>query len=439
MGDPLQGIVMDNGEMIAGGDFLAREHDIAPGGGISLYALCGAAADFLPDHGFADFSYGTGHIEPPRHRATLHAPVAARAGVNRRTIGIARPWGINLPRCNRSGNIAARTPARIDQAALPQCFEASRIIRKMLRLTPHRLFPAQSQPIQILCDAVDKRLARPAGINILDAQKETPAISLRRVEIQKGRKRVAEMKMPIRRWCKSKNRFSGHAPLYPAPGILKTCAMSLIETDDDITRAVRALSRRCAVMRFMTKKTGPIPLRRRAGGFEGLVAIIVAQQVSVAAANAIWKKFTGIIHPLTPETFLAASDDMLAQTGLSRPKQRTIRAISEAVHGGALPLHDLHTRDPADIHALLTAVKGIGPWTADIYAMFCLGHGDAFAPGDLALQEAARIAYDLEERPSSLELAAIAEAWRPHRAVAARILWAYYAVAKQREGVVGKN
>lgn len=214
--------------------------------------------------------------------------------------------------------------------------------------------------------------------------------------------------------------------------------MNRIETDADIARAVRALSRRCAVMRFMTKQTGPIPLRRRAGGFEGLVAIIVAQQVSVAAANAIWKKFTAIIDPLTPENFLAADEAILMQSGLSRPKQRTIRAISEAVHSGALPLDDLHARSPEEIHALLTAVKGIGPWTADIYAMFCLGHGDAFAPGDLALQEAARIAYDLDERPSPLELEAIAEAWRPHRAVAARILWAYYAVAKQREGVVGK-
>ncbi|MGL4325297.1 MAG: DNA-3-methyladenine glycosylase family protein [Beijerinckiaceae bacterium] len=189
----------------------------------------------------------------------------------------------------------------------------------------------------------------------------------------------------------------------------------------------------------MIKQSGPIPLRRRSGGFDGLVGIIVAQQVSVAAANAIWNKLTAVITPLTPETFLAADDAMLAQSGLSRPKQRTIRAISEAVHAGALPLDNLHTRSPEDIHALLTAVKGIGPWTADIYAMFCLGHADAFAPGDLALQEAARIAYDLDERPSPDELLAIAEAWRPHRAVAARILWAYYAVAKQREGVIGKK
>lgn len=214
---------------------------------------------------------------------------------------------------------------------------------------------------------------------------------------------------------------------------------AIIETDADIARSVRALSRRCAVMRFMTRQAGPIPLRRRAGGFEGLVGIIVAQQVSVAAANAIWNRFTSVITPLTPDNFLAASDDLLAQTGLSRPKQRTIRAISEAVHSGALPLHDLHARAADEVHGLLTAVKGIGPWTADIYTMFCLGHGDAFASGDLALQEAARIAYELDERPSADELLAIAEAWRPHRAVAARILWAYYAVAKQREGVTGKT
>ncbi|MGL4496765.1 MAG: DNA-3-methyladenine glycosylase family protein [Beijerinckiaceae bacterium] len=213
----------------------------------------------------------------------------------------------------------------------------------------------------------------------------------------------------------------------------------IIDTDADIARAVRALSRRCAVMRGMVKQSGPIPLRRRSGGYEGLLGIIVAQQVSVAAAKAIWNKFTAIIDPLTPENFLAADEATLARTGLSRPKQRTIRAISEAVVSGALPLDSLHTHEAEPVHALLTAVKGIGPWTADIYAMFCLGHGDAFAPGDLALQEAARIAYDLDERPSPLELEAIAEAWRPHRAVAARILWAYYAVAKSREGMIGNS
>jgi len=104
------------------------------------------------------------------------------------------------------------------------------------------------------------------------------------------------------------------------------------------------------------------------------------------------------------------------------------------VDAGALPINRLHEFEADDAHALMTAVRGIGPWTADVYLLFCLGHPDAFPAGDLALQEAARIAYGLEGRPSPAALTDLVERWRPWRGVAAKVLWAFYAQVKSREG-----
>ena len=181
--------------------------------------------------------------------------------------------------------------------------------------------------------------------------------------------------------------------------------------------------------------TGAPPLRIQQDGFEGLARIIVSQQLSVASARAIWAKVEAIVTPLTPERFVAATDDELRLAGLSRPKQRTLRAVAAAIVGQTLVLDGLHSATPEDIHAHMTAVSGIGPWTAHIYLMFCLGHADAFAPGDLALQEAARIGFGLEARPNPKEMAVIAENWRAWRGVAARLLWSYYAVVKTRDGI----
>jgi DNA-3-methyladenine glycosylase II len=119
---------------------------------------------------------------------------------------------------------------------------------------------------------------------------------------------------------------------------------------------------------------------------------------------------------------------------LSAPKIRTLRAIAEAIASGALPLGTLSDLAADEAHAVMTAVKGIGPWTADIYLLFCLGHPDAFPAGDLALQEAARLAYGLDGRPKEQDFVALAERWRPWRGVAAKVLWAYYRIAKAREG-----
>jgi DNA-3-methyladenine glycosylase II len=180
---------------------------------------------------------------------------------------------------------------------------------------------------------------------------------------------------------------------------------------------------------------GATPLRRQEPGFAGLVRIIVAQQVSTASANAIFKRVEAILAPLTAETVLAANDEKLRACGLSLPKMRAMRALAQAVAQDGLDLIALGALVAEDAHRALVAVKGIGPWTADVFLLFCLGHPDAFPGGDIALQEAAKLALGLKQRPDARQLEEIAERWRPLRGIAARMLWAYYRAARQRVGM----
>ncbi|MEW9309407.1 MULTISPECIES: DNA-3-methyladenine glycosylase family protein [Labrys] len=195
--------------------------------------------------------------------------------------------------------------------------------------------------------------------------------------------------------------------------------------------ALRALDPRLAAIHDLC---GEPPLRRNEGGLEGLAWIIVSQQVSVASARAIWARTKAVFDPFTAQRLVSAPEADFRAGGLSMPKIRTLRAVGQAMLEG-LDLDALAVLSADAARLELTRVKGIGPWTADIYLMFCLGHGDAFASGDLALQEAARMLLDLEKRPDAAELARIAEAWRPWRSVAARLLFAYYAKMKNRAGV----
>lgn len=176
--------------------------------------------------------------------------------------------------------------------------------------------------------------------------------------------------------------------------------------------------------------TGPLPLRRRPDGFAQLLQAIVGQQVSVASARAIWGRLdaAGLTDP---DAILAASDAALRAPGLSRQKVSYARALAAA----GIDFDALRGMSTDAVVADLTRVKGIGVWTAEIYAMFSLGRADVFAPGDLALQEATRLLFALDHRPRPAALRAMARDWSPWRAVAARALWAYYHVAKQREGI----
>ncbi len=180
---------------------------------------------------------------------------------------------------------------------------------------------------------------------------------------------------------------------------------------------------------------GPPPLRRREPGFAGLAAIIVSQQVSVASASAIFGRLEARVAPLEAARLAAATDEELRGCGLSAAKIRALRAVAETIAAGRLDLEGLAALDAEDAHHALIAVTGIGPWTADIFLLFCLGHPDAFPAGDLALQEAAKLALALKSRPDAARLERIAERWRPWRGVAARMLWAYYRAVKTRSGM----
>lgn len=204
----------------------------------------------------------------------------------------------------------------------------------------------------------------------------------------------------------------------------------IIETHEDVEEGARYLCGICPRLAEAYGLTAPLPLRRKPDGFAELLSAIVSQQVSTASAAAIWTRMKAA-NLTGPRKILAADDDDLRAVGLSRQKIGYARALAAA----RIDFRNLRDAPTEDVIGTLTDVPGVGVWTAEIYAMFSLGRADVFAPGDLALQEAARILYDLPDRPRERELRQMSEVWRPWRSVAARILWAYYRVAKQREGI----
>ncbi len=206
--------------------------------------------------------------------------------------------------------------------------------------------------------------------------------------------------------------------------------MTPIATEMDIQSGLEALTRLDPRLQEIAETAGPIPLRRRAADFEGLAQIVTGQQVSVASAAAIFARLQALISPLTAENLARFTDEDLAGVGLSRPKIRTLRALTEACEAG-LNLAHLAEAPAEQAHRALCEIKGIGRWTADIFLLFCAGHPDVFPSGDLALQVAVQDSLGLVERPAPKHLDIIAEAWAPHRAVAARLFWAWYKVKKQ--------
>lgn len=206
--------------------------------------------------------------------------------------------------------------------------------------------------------------------------------------------------------------------------------MRRIDSTEDLAEGAACLIR-------LEPRFGPViaaaralPLRRKPGGFAALLEAIVAQQVSTASARAIWARLeeAGLT---TPANVTEAEEAALQTAGLSRPKIRYARELARA----GLDYDGLEQMPLEALIAYLTEVPGIGRWTAEIYAIQCIGHADAFAAGDLALQEAARMLFGLNARPNEAGLRALAAPWAPWRAVAARALWAYYRQAKNREGL----
>ena len=204
----------------------------------------------------------------------------------------------------------------------------------------------------------------------------------------------------------------------------------IIRTEDCVAEGAAWLAAREPQFARALAQTGPLPLRRRDDGFASLLDAIISQQVSVASAAAIWRRLeaAGLTEA---EPVARAGDDQLRACGLSRQKMRYARALAQA----GLDYTALRTAPDDAVIATLVALPGIGRWTAEIYAMFSLGRADVFAPGDLALQESARLLFGLDGRPSERDLRLRAEDWSPWRGVAARLLWAYYRIAKEREGI----
>jgi DNA-3-methyladenine glycosylase II len=204
----------------------------------------------------------------------------------------------------------------------------------------------------------------------------------------------------------------------------------IIETLEDVAEGAAHLAALEPRFARALALTGPLPLRRRPDGFETLFSAIVSQQVSTAAATAIWARLAAL-GATTPAGVLALTDEALRTAGLSRQKIAYARAIA----ADGLDFAALRARPDAAVVTELTRIKGIGIWTAEIYAMFSLGRADVFAPGDLALQDAARQLFDLDARPTEKILREMSLAWSPWRAVAARLLWSYYRAVHKREGI----
>lgn len=209
-----------------------------------------------------------------------------------------------------------------------------------------------------------------------------------------------------------------------------------IHTEADLERGIAALIALDPRWAPALERTGRPPLRRRDGGFAGLAQIIMGQQLSTASAAAIYGRLIAIADPFDHRAILRARKDRLLRIGLSNAKVKALKEIAKAIEAKHIDLAAL-AEMPADAaHAALVALHGIGPWTADLYLLACIGHADAWPAGDLALQEAARMAFGLRSRPTTKEMGSLAERWRPYRAVAARLLWSYYRAMKHREGVV---
>lgn len=209
--------------------------------------------------------------------------------------------------------------------------------------------------------------------------------------------------------------------------------MQIIRNEDDVRQGLEALLRLDPRLASVAAEAGPIPLRLREPGFAGLAHIIVSQMVSRASAEAIWRRMLPADGLLTAEGYVLLHSEAWREFGLSRAKAETLARIAEAVASGRLDLSGLCLKPPGEALGELTALKGIGPWTAEVYLMFCGGHADVFPAGDVALQNAVGAAFGLAARPPAKALTKLAEVWSPWRSVAARLFWAYYATKMRRD------
>jgi DNA-3-methyladenine glycosylase II len=209
-----------------------------------------------------------------------------------------------------------------------------------------------------------------------------------------------------------------------------------LNSPEILAKHLRSLLRRDPRLREIAKIAGAFDIRLSARGFPGMARVVTGQQLSVASARAIWSRVEAIPGATDAKRFLKIKDEKLRAAGLSAGKVRTLRVIAQAVVDGSLDFDRVEQMTPEEATAYLTAHKGIGPWTAEIYLMFCAGHPDIFPAGDLALRKAVHHALALENVPSVAELIEIAKPWAPYRHAAALLFWRYYGqVVRKMEGI----
>ncbi|MDK1490432.1 DNA-3-methyladenine glycosylase [Sinorhizobium sp. 7-81] len=210
--------------------------------------------------------------------------------------------------------------------------------------------------------------------------------------------------------------------------------MRIIRTHEDVEAGLAGLMMLDARLEHVVAKAGPVPLRRTDPGYRGLANIIVSQMVSKASAAAIWRRMEASLGEISPAAVLSLGDEDCRQFGLSRAKADTLRRVAAAAHAGEIDLDAICDADAAVAVRELTAIKGVGRWTAEVYLLFCAGHPDVFPSGDVALQNAIGHALDFD-RPTASEIDSLATSWSPWRSVAARLFWAYYAQEMRRDAM----
>ncbi|WP_375412678.1 DNA-3-methyladenine glycosylase family protein [uncultured Bradyrhizobium sp.] len=209
-----------------------------------------------------------------------------------------------------------------------------------------------------------------------------------------------------------------------------------LNSQADLDNAIHALVGQDPRLQPILERAGMPALRQRQPGFAGLAAIVCGQQLSTASAAAIWGRVSAAFDPFHHDALRRARADRLGRLGLSAAKIKTLKNLARELAAERLNLEVLAEEDADAAHATLTRLHGIGPWTADVYLLFCLGHGDAWPAGDLAVQEAVKTGLGLKTRPTAKQMAELAEPWRPLRGAAAHLWWAYYKVLKRRDGVI---
>jgi DNA-3-methyladenine glycosylase II len=203
-------------------------------------------------------------------------------------------------------------------------------------------------------------------------------------------------------------------------------------TQKTLALAARELAARDETLAAIHATYGDPPLWRRATGFQTLIHIILEQQVSLTSAKSMLVRLEGAVQPFTPVRFIELGDSYLRGLGVTRQKSAYLLHLADSIVSGELSFTRLARMSDDEARLALTRIKGIGLWSADVYLLMAMRRADIWSAGDLALAVAMKELKGFERRPGPEELERLAEQWRPHRAVAARMLWQYYLAKKSQ-------